>query len=92
AATIGLLLGAAWGSVVAAETECIAEFFPPEPNGSCYVLIGRYVSDETYYRVAGAAIGASVGFGFGLLILVIDWAWRRDRAAAERQDSESRAV
>jgi hypothetical protein len=75
---IGLVLGGAFGFVVALSSGCVVDGagLPAEPT--CYRFLGRYFSQATAFTVGTGLGGLTIGLAIGLIVAIPLMLWRRE--------------
>jgi hypothetical protein len=76
---LGTLLGGLVGYLNAISGTC--EIFSENPDATCYKILGRYVSEITYYALVEPFKGLVIGVGVGLFVVMGRGIWRRLRLA-----------
>ena len=76
---LGAVLGGILGYINATSGAC--DVFSEDPEATCYEILGRYVSEITYYALLEPFKGLVIGVGVGLLVVMGRGIWRRLRLA-----------
>lgn len=71
----GTALGGVLGYITA--TSGVCEVFSENPDATCYTILGRYVSEITYYALVEPSKGLVIGVGVGLFFVMGRGIWRR---------------
>jgi hypothetical protein len=64
----GVLAGGVFGYLVARTIGCVVDGLGIPTSGTCYRVLGSYVSGTTYYTAAAALIGAGIGLALALFV------------------------